>query len=237
MSVSQELGKQIQGRYGQEALYEMVGQVWHGQEYIFGIPSSVLETIDIGFHCLPENGHSSKTWPIESWMQLEELLQRDYSISWQDDFRTLEEYFNWMQRCRLVVTQDDFGLHLAIAMKKKIVAIFSSTDSLQVYLYGRGTIVTARNCLCSEVPCNQPQCRLSEQHCYPEVHDIDRAVRRLFDPVDPAAQLAGRLTDLAGRQQKSLDEIRRYASVDGLSFTALHKEFQQDTAVRFRNGY
>ncbi len=211
------------GRYIQEYLFEMVGQVWQGEDYIFQSPSPIQETSDIGFHWLPDNRCPSKAWPMESWRQLEELLRKDYAVSWQEDFDDMEDYFNWIQRCRLIVTHDDFGLHLAIALKKKIVAIFSSTDPRKVYLYGRGAVVTAGNCLCSEVPCHRSQCRFSEPHCYPEVQDVDRAVRRLFDPVDPAAQLAERLVDLADRQQKSMDEIRRYASMNGMMFPTLRK--------------
>ena len=55
--------------------------------------------------------------------------ERDYSISWQEGLNNMEQYFDWIHRCRLIVTNDSFGPHLAIAMKKKIVALFSSTRS------------------------------------------------------------------------------------------------------------
>jgi heptosyltransferase-2 len=160
------------------------------------------------------NKWPSKVWPIEHWRQLEEQLKDDYSISWQEGLTNMEEYFDWIHRCRLIVTNDSFGLHLAIAMKKKVIALFSSTSSRELCLYGLGTVVTARNCLCADGPCHQPQCRLSEKLCTPDVSEVNRAIRRLLDHHDPAAELAKRLIHIADRQRKSMDEIRQYAATE-----------------------
>ena len=170
------------------------------------------------------NKWPSKVWPTESWQQVESQLGKDYSISWQQGLNDMEQYFDWIHSCRLIVTNDSFGLHLAIALKKKIVALFSSTGHRELYLYGQGTVVTAGNCLCSDYPCHQPLCRFSSKLCSPDPNDVERAIRRLLDHQDPAMELAERLVSIADRQRRSLDEIQQFASTDFVSTPTVREQ-------------
>ena len=77
----------------------------------------------------------------------------------------MEEYFDWINSCRVIVTNDSFGLHLAIALKKKIVAVYGSTSANETYLYGLGSIFVPKDCACPDVPCYLPQCRHDEKLC------------------------------------------------------------------------
>ncbi len=206
--------KRNDGRYWQEHLFEMVGQQWRGEEYVFGYSPRSREQYDIGFNFRVDNKWPSTAWPTESWRQVESQLGKDYSISWQQGLNDMEQYFDWIHRCRLIVTNDSFGLHLAIALKKKIVALFSSTGHRDLCLYGRGTVVSAGNCLCSDYPCHQPQCRFSAKLCSPHPDEVERAIRRLLDHQDPAAALAERLVSIADRQRRSLEDIRQFASTE-----------------------
>ena len=64
---------------------------------------------------------------------------------------------DWLSSCRLIVTSDSLGLHLALALKRKTVALFGPTPPEQVYMYGCGIKLTPlcdRDC----VPCFQPKC-------------------------------------------------------------------------------
>jgi heptosyltransferase II len=212
-----EQQKRNDSRYWQEHLFEMVGQQWRGEEYVFGYSPRSREQYDIGFNYMVGNKWPSKVWPTESWQQVESQLGKDYSISWQQGLNDMEQYFDWIHSCRLIVTNDSFGLHLAIAMKKKIVALFSSTGHRELCLYGQGTVVSAGNCLCSDYPCHQPQCRFSSKLCSPDPNEVERAIRRLLDHQDPAAELAERLVSIADRQRRSLDEIRQFSSTDFVS--------------------
>jgi lipopolysaccharide heptosyltransferase III len=58
-------------------------------------------------------------------------------------------------RCDVLVTGDSLGMHLAIAEKCPIVALFGPTCAQEIELYGRGErIVSPNPC----VPCYQPTC-------------------------------------------------------------------------------
>lgn len=57
--------------------------------------------------------------------------------------------------CRLVVTGDTLGLHLAVALRVPVVALIGPTSAVELDLYGRGEqVVVAKEC----APCYLPRC-------------------------------------------------------------------------------
>ncbi len=58
--------------------------------------------------------------------------------------------------CDLVVSGDTFGMHVAIARKKKLVVLFGSTCPQEIDLYGRGIKVYSTDLPCS--PCYKKEC-------------------------------------------------------------------------------
>lgn len=78
--------------------------------------------------------------------------------------------------CDLVLTGDSYGMHLAIALKKFVVAWFGPSCAHEIELYGRGEKLQAE-VACS--PCWKRNCQKSVM-CYDRVSgsDIERAVDR-----------------------------------------------------------
>jgi ADP-heptose:LPS heptosyltransferase len=71
---------------------------------------------------------------------------------------TLGQFAALINLCDLVVTGDTTALHLAVGMKKKVVAIFGPTCAQEIELYGRGVkVVTPLSC----APCYRRVCSLS----------------------------------------------------------------------------
>jgi heptosyltransferase-2 len=71
---------------------------------------------------------------------------------------TLGQFAALINLCDLVVTGDTTALHLAVGMKKKVVAIFGPTCAQEIELYGRGVkVVTSLAC----APCYRRACSLS----------------------------------------------------------------------------
>lgn len=67
----------------------------------------------------------------------------------------LLEFAGHIDRLDLVVTSDTLGMHLAIALKKKVVALFGPTSPQEIDLYGRGVkIFLAESC----APCYRQTC-------------------------------------------------------------------------------
>ncbi|HCJ65940.1 MAG TPA: glycosyl transferase, partial [Elusimicrobia bacterium] len=154
-------------RYWQEALASMIAKKWNGEEYILGYKPKSKIKYDVGFNwAITGSKWKNKSWPEKNWKQLEKLLKKKYSISWQQGLSNLYEYMDWINSCRLIVTNDSLGMHLAIALKKKIIALFGPNSSKEVYLYALGVKLQAENYPYKCIPCLQ-------QECYQKIHCME----------------------------------------------------------------
>jgi heptosyltransferase-2 len=142
----------------QEALVRGLGFSWMEQDYP-DIDAGRLR-YDVGLNHLVHQDWPSKSWPREHWIQLANLLQGSCSVSWQQGKDNLFEYKNWIRACRVVVTCDSLGLHLASAYGRKVVCLAGPTQSNE-YSYGRVLFLkpTSRACM----PCRQPVCDQKEK--------------------------------------------------------------------------
>lgn len=145
-------------RYWQDALASMIGRKWSkNDDYLLAYRPKAAVRYDVGFNWAVGDKWPNKAWPKAHWKRLETLLKNKCRISWQKGLGNLYEYMEWFISCRLIVTNDSLGMHLAIALKKNAVALFGPTSSREVYLYERGTKLlpqTAYEC----VPCLKSSC-------------------------------------------------------------------------------
>ena len=71
---------------------------------------------------------------------------------------TLGQFAALVNLCDLVVTGDTTALHIAIALQKKVVALFGPTCAQEIELYGRGKkIISSLRC----APCYRRSCQVS----------------------------------------------------------------------------
>lgn len=74
---------------------------------------------------------------------------------------TLRQFFSLIDLCDLVVSSDTMALHVALALKKKVVALFGPTSPTEIEMYGLGKkIVSRKSCaVCYNRRCNKkPDC-------------------------------------------------------------------------------
>jgi heptosyltransferase-2 len=93
---------------------------------------------------------------------------------------TLGQFAALIGLCDLVVTGDTTALHLAIGLKKKVVAIFGPTCAQEIELYGRGeNIVSPISC----APCYRRKCDVSPS-CMEAitVAEVMKSIRALLPP-------------------------------------------------------
>ncbi|MBU0693773.1 MAG: glycosyltransferase family 9 protein [Candidatus Omnitrophica bacterium] len=164
LSLSLDLDvKRSSKKYWQEALAQMIGRKWKGEEYILGYKPKSKTIYDVGFNWVVGDKWKDKTWPKDHWKKLAKLLKGKYSISWQEGLSNLGEYIDWINSSISIVTNDSLGMHLALALKKKVIALFGPSFSGEVYLYNRGEILLPQvnyNC----IPCLQREC-FQKAHC------------------------------------------------------------------------
>jgi heptosyltransferase-2 len=74
---------------------------------------------------------------------------------------SIREFIALVDICDILVTGDTMALHIALALKKKILVLMGPTSSAEIHLYDRGKIVQADiNCSCCyrQTCNNKPNC-------------------------------------------------------------------------------
>lgn len=170
--------KMDSGRYWEDVLFEMVGSKWNNETPKIGYKPKSTETIDIGFNHQVGNKWPVKAWPHNYWIRLKEQIGDDYSISWQEGLASIEEYIDWINSVKLLVTNDSLG-HIAHALGKKIIALFGPTLSSEVYIKDGIKLLPEGEYDC--LPCLSTECHL-EKSC---MHDIKpqtvlKAIKKLL---------------------------------------------------------
>lgn len=113
-------------------LYEMLGHRYEGQPYVLGYKPSAESIHDIGLNHMIGAKFPLKRWPETHWQQLHADLAPDYKVCWQEGTNDIEDYIEWIASCRLLVTNDSLGLHIAQGLGKPVVALFGPTISSEV---------------------------------------------------------------------------------------------------------
>lgn len=142
----------------QESLLQVIGAAWEGQEYILGYRPKAKEIFDVGLNWAVGSKWPNKAWPVDNWDELKQLLEGKYSFSTQQGMDDLHAYIEWINSCRLLVTNDSLGLHIALALKKKVVALYGPTNPNETYFYGRGEVLYPEMRGYECVPCFSSVC-------------------------------------------------------------------------------
>jgi heptosyltransferase II len=116
------------GKTWPEILFEMVKAEYSGEPMILGGVQETQITHDIGFNIKVGAKWPTKAWPEENWGELAKMLDGRYTIGYQEHLNNLSGYVNWVNQCRLLVTNDSLGMHIAQALGKKVVALFGPTS-------------------------------------------------------------------------------------------------------------
>lgn len=144
--------------FWQKVLIEMLGVEWKGQEYIVGYKPKKKKIHDIGLNYKAGSKWLTKIMPVEKWKELEKrLLDLGCTVSWQQGLKDLYEYMDWINSCKLLISQDSLGMHIALAFHKKVIGLFGPTDPQEIYLYGKGNIIYSQQ-ECIHMPCYNPRC-------------------------------------------------------------------------------
>ncbi|MBP1711710.1 MAG: glycosyl transferase family 9 [Deltaproteobacteria bacterium] len=161
----------------QELIVRGLGLEWDEQDY----PQSrllVKETIDIGFNWHVDPKWIAKTWPEAYWEELEKILHQRYTVSWQKGIHHFDEYIHWLSACKVIVTCETLGLHLASALRKKVIAIVGPMKTNE-YTYGRIEMIkpSSRDCM----PCESPECKMGNS-CLGEItpERVSEAIKKLM---------------------------------------------------------
>lgn len=157
-------------------LYEMLGHEYQGQPYVLGYKPRTEILYDVGFNHLIGAKFPLKRWPEANWQALHDDLTQDYSVCWQQGANDIEDYIDWIASCRMLVSNDSLGLHIALALGKPVVALFGPTIASEVEGEGLIRITPEVDWPC--IPCVESSCSQSVpcMHYIP-VKTVSDAVR------------------------------------------------------------
>ncbi len=154
--------KRQQAKSWSAMLYEMLGEVYDGQNYILGYQPKSQEINDVGLNHLVGVRYPLKRWPESNWHALHDTLKSEgRSVSWQQGESNIETYIEWINTCSVLVTNDSLGLHLALALGKKVVSLFGPTLASEVSASPQLVkLVPEAGCECdfSAAVCKRSQC-------------------------------------------------------------------------------
>jgi heptosyltransferase II len=157
----------------QQIIFEMAGLKWKGEDYVLGYQPKSEVQYSVGINYLVGRKFPNKAWP--HWQKLLGMLD---SACAQTEFPSLEEYVDWINSCRIIVTGDTLGMHIALALKKKVVILMGSTSWNEIEVYNRGVILRpSLDCMpCyKKVRCHQsPFCMdlITPERVYSEIQKI-----------------------------------------------------------------
>lgn len=178
------MAKRHKGKSWAEVLYEMLGAHYDGQMQILGYAPSSEIRHDVGLNHLIGKKFPLKRWPAANWEQLHACLSADgHDVSWQQGADDLEDYIDWINSCRVLVTNDSLGLHIGLALGKPVVALFGPTVANEVNGQHLVKITPPLDWAC--IPCLESKCH----HATPCMEHIT---------VDSVHAAVGKLIPLAG---------------------------------------
>ncbi|MDD5328409.1 MAG: glycosyltransferase family 9 protein [Sulfuricella sp.] len=154
--------KRCKAKSWSEILYEMLGHHYDGQPYVLGYRPRSGIVHDVGFNHLIGAKFPLKRWPERHWQALHADLSQDYKVCWQQGANDIEDYIEWIAGCRVLVTNDSLGLHIALGLGKPVVALFGPTISSEVDGAGLIRITPPLSWDC--IPCMKSSC-IQETPC------------------------------------------------------------------------
>jgi len=121
----------------QDFLFSMVGSRFHGEEYLLDVPLQKLPISGlVGLEV-----RAGDVWPMKRWNKFEALAERlkdaGYKVKSFQQRDQLRDYVDDINECEYIVCGDTLAMHLGLALRKKVVAIFACTSPHEICDYRR----------------------------------------------------------------------------------------------------
>ena len=121
----------------QEFIFGMIGRPFRGEEYVLNVPlKKSPESNLVGLET-----RAGEVWPMKRWNKYDELAGRLKEAGFKTKIfqqrERLIDYMDDINECEYVVCGDTLAMHLGLALRKKVTAIFTCTTPHEIHDYGR----------------------------------------------------------------------------------------------------
>jgi heptosyltransferase II len=149
--------------YWQQHLARVIDKRWsRSDRYIMSKPVNPI-LYDIGLNYQVGSKWPDKAWDMKNWYDLHYKLHKlGYNVSPQNGLDSLNNYMQWVNACRTIITCDSLGLHLALAYGKYVISLFGPSPSKEVYLYKQGDKIVAKDGKMSSITVERVLSKLKE---------------------------------------------------------------------------
>jgi heptosyltransferase II len=129
--------KMLNRKTYQEVVFGMIGRAFRGEEYVLDMPlTKTPESRLVGLEA-----RAGDVWPMKRWNKYEDLAQRlkqaGFKVKTFQQRDRLVDYVDDINECEYVVCGDTLAMHIGLALRKKVVAIFTCTTPHEIHGYGR----------------------------------------------------------------------------------------------------
>lgn len=127
----------------QEMIFSALGLTFRGEDPV----------LNLHFQQAPVSGlvgieeRAGGVWPTKRWNRYGELAGRLEALGYRTRFfrqrESVVDYASDINECEYVISGDTLAMHIALALGKKVVALFTCTSPHEIYGYGRlGKVVS-----------------------------------------------------------------------------------------------
>lgn len=130
----------------QEIIFNTIEKKFNGEEYILNLDGvknlNKNSELIIGI----EN-RAGDRWPMKQWNKYDELAellkQEGYKIRLFQQREKISEYIKDIADCDAIICGDTLAMHIALALRKSVVSIFTCTSPVEIYGYRRMTKIVS----------------------------------------------------------------------------------------------
>jgi heptosyltransferase-2 len=127
----------------QEMIFSSLGMTFSGEDPVLNLPLRM--TPAPGLIGIEER--AGGVWPNKRWSRYRELAGRLEALGYRTKFfkqrESVIDYADDINECEFVICGDTLAMHIALALGKRVVALFTCTSPQEIYGYGRlGKVVS-----------------------------------------------------------------------------------------------
>ena len=125
----------------QEIIFRMVGKEFNGEEYVLNLNGVVKNPKNKDGVVIGIESRAGDRWIMKQWNKYDELsnlLKKEgYEVRFFQERKHISEYIQDINDCDVVVSGDTLAMHIALALKKKVVSILTCTSPAEIFEYDR----------------------------------------------------------------------------------------------------